>query len=117
MGVRKSLENLNIPNTIFQGVELIYVYIGDQIIITMGNWSNDIEKLELMQKIKENEHNCEIKKSFSGNTKMENLSFWITHKGIRPLNKPLDTIIKITSPKKKWEVGTFIGLLKYYQEM
>ena len=48
---------------------------------------------------------------------MEYLSFWLTQTGIRPLNKKLEAIVNITPPINQKQVGSFIGLLKYYRDM
>ena len=39
------------------------------------------------KKTKDNRLKCNIEKQFFGKTQMEYLGFWVTQKGIRPVNK------------------------------
>ena len=48
---------------------------------------------------------------------MRYLGLLVTHNGTRPINKNLDAIVKMTPPKKKQQVRSFLGLVKYYREM
>ena len=49
-------------NKRFHGFEFIRAYIDDLLIITKGDWSNHLEKLELtLQKLKDNGLKCNIK--------------------------------------------------------
>ena len=42
-------------NEMFLGFEFIQAYINDQLIITKGDWSDHLEKLELtLQKVRDN---------------------------------------------------------------
>ena len=43
---------------------------------------------------------------------MEYLGFWVTHNGIRPINKKLEAIVNMTPPKNTKEVRAYIGLVK-----
>ena len=84
MGVSNSPEIFQEKiNEMFRGFEFIQGYIDDFLIITKGDWSYHLEKLELtLQKIKDNGLNCNIKNSFFGQTEMEYLGFWVNHTGI-----------------------------------
>ena len=90
-GISNSLDIIQEKmNEIFRGFEFIRAYIDDLLIITKGDWSNHLEKLELtLQKLKDNRLKCNIKKSFSGQTEVEYLCFWVTRTGIQPTNKKL----------------------------
>ena len=63
-------------NEIFRGFEFIQAYIDDLLIVTNGDWSDHLEKLELtLQTLKDNGLKCNIEKSFFGQTEMEYLGF------------------------------------------
>ena len=50
-------------NEMFCRFEFIQVYINDMLIITKGDWSDQLEKMEpTLQKHKDNGLNCNIKK-------------------------------------------------------
>ena len=71
----------------FGGFELIRAYIYDLLIITKGDWSDHLVKLELtLQNIKDNRIKCNIKKSLFGQYDMEYLGFWVTWNRILPIN-------------------------------
>ena len=89
-------------NEIFRGFEFIQAYINYQLIITKGDWSDHLEKLELtLQKLKDNGLKCNIKKSFFGQIEMEYLGFWVTRTRIRPINKKVEAIVNMKPPEKK----------------
>ena len=101
-----------------RGFELIRAYINYLLIITKGDWSGHLEKLELpLQKLKDKRLKCNIKRSFLGQTEMEYLGFWVPWKGIQPRNKKLEAIINMISPTSTKQVRTFIGLVNYYRDM
>ena len=64
MGVCNSQEILQAKmNIIFHGFEFIISYIDDPLIITKGNWSNHLNKLELVpQNLKDTKIKCNIGK-------------------------------------------------------
>ena len=84
----------------FHKFEFIRAYIDDLLIITRGDWSDNLERLELTpQKIKDHGLKCNIKKSILGQTEMKYLGFWVIQTGIRPINKKLEAIVNMTPPK------------------
>ena len=48
---------------------------------------------------------------------MEYLGFWVTRTGIRPVNKKVEAIIKMTPPKNQKQVRSSIGLVNYSRDM
>ena len=105
-------------NEMFRGIEFIRAYIDYMLILTKGDWSDHINKLELvMKKLTANRLNYNIKKSFLGQTKMEYLSFWVTRTGIQRVNKQLEAIVNMTPPKTQKQVCSSIGLVNYYMDM
>ena len=56
-------------NEMFHGFDFIWEYINDLLIITKGDRSDNLTRLELIQqKLKDNGLKCNIKKSFFGQT-------------------------------------------------
>ena len=63
-------------NKMFRGFEFIRAYIDDLLLITKGDWSDHLNKLEqFLQKLKYNELKCNTEKQFFGKTQMEYLGF------------------------------------------
>ena len=87
-------------NKMFHGLEFIRAYIDDLFIITKGDWSDHLNKLEWVpQKLKDNKIKCNTNNSFFGQTQMEYMGFWVTQNGIRPVNKRVEAIVNMTPPK------------------
>ena len=56
-------------NELFDGFEFICTYIDDLLILTKGDWTDRVQKLELtLNKLKGKVLKCYIKKSFFGQT-------------------------------------------------
>ena len=77
MGVRNSPENFQEKiSEIFYRFEFIRACIHDLLIVTRGDWSDNLENLELtLKKLKDKRLKCNIKKSFFEHTEMEYLVF------------------------------------------
>ena len=55
---------------------------------TKGYWTDHLQKLELnLSKLKEKKLKRNIEKSFFGKTEMEYLGFWVTHDGVKIIDK------------------------------
>ena len=46
---------------------------------------------------------------------MEQLGFWVTQKGIRPVNKKVEAIVNVMPPINIKQVRAFVGLVNYYR--
>ena len=56
-------------------------------IITIGDWSDHLNNIELVMKnLRANRLKCNIKRLFSGQTDMEFPGLWVTRTGIQPVN-------------------------------
>ena len=87
-------------NKIFCGFEFIRAYIDCLLIITKGDFSDHLEKMELtFQKLQDSELKWNIEKSSFGKTGMEYLGFWVTRTGIQPVNKKVESIVNMTPAK------------------
>ena len=77
-------------NDLFHEFEFICAYIDAILILTKGDWTDHVQKLELtLNKLKEKVLRCNIYKSFFGQTKMEYLGFWVTCDGFKPTNRKI----------------------------
>ena len=86
----------------FRGFKFIRAYIDDLLIITKGDWSDHLDKLEqTLQKLKDNGIKFNIEKSSFGKTEMEYLRFWVARTEIWPINKKVEYVVNMTPPKNK----------------
>ena len=100
--------------------ELDYVrtYIDDLLVITTGNWTDHLDKLEqVLIRLQAAGLKCNAKKSFFGKPEVEYLGYWITRKGIQPLPKKVLAISNIKTPTTTKEVRSFVGMINYYRDM
>ena len=99
-------------------LNLSEAYINELLIITKGDWSDHLEKLEItLQKLKYNRLECNVERSFFLQTEMEYLGLWFTRTGIRPINKKVESILNMKPPKNTKEFSVFIGIVKYFRDM
>ena len=70
-----------------------------------------------LQNLKDKGLKCNIEKSFIGKTEMEYLGFWVTWTGIKPINKKVESMVNMMSPKNTKEVHASIGIVNYYRDM
>ena len=88
-------------NDLFHGFEFICAYIDDLLILTEGYWTDHVKKLELtLNKTKEKRCKYNIEKLLFRKTEIEYLGFWVTHNGVKPINKNIEAITntKPTTP-------------------
>jgi RNase H-like domain found in reverse transcriptase len=48
---------------------------------------------------------------------VEYLGYWITRKGIQPVQSKVEAILKIKAPTTRKELCHFIGIVNYYRDM
>ena len=86
--------------------------------ITKGDWSNHLDKLELLIKnLIANGFKFNIEKAYFRQTKMEYLGLWVTRIGIQRINDKIEAIVNMMPPKNQKQLRSFIGLVDYYRDM
>ena len=84
---------------LFHGFEFIRAYIDEILILSKGYWTYHLHDLELTQnKLKGKVIKCNIEKLLFGQTKMECLVFWVTHNGVKSINKKIKAITNMNPP-------------------
>ena len=58
-----------------------------------------------------------IAKSSFCQTELEYLGFWISRKGIQPLTKKVEALLKIATPTNRKQVRAFLGMVNFYRDM
>ena len=89
MGVDNSLEIFQHKmNDLFHRFEFIRAFIDGLLVVTKGGWTYYVQNMELtINKLKEKILKFNIEKYFFGQTEMEYLGFWVTHDGVKPIDK------------------------------
>ena len=57
------------------------------------------------------------KKSFFAKDELEYLGYWVTRKGISPMPRKVDAMMRIEDPKTRKQLRAFIGMVNYYRDM
>ena len=119
MGVANSPEFFQQKmNDLFHGFEFIRAYIDDLFILTKGDWTDHVHKLELtLNKLNEKGLQCNIEKFFFTKTEMEYLGLWVTRNGVKPINRKIEAITNMKPPTSQREAWKFIGVVNYYRDM
>ena len=103
---------------LFDGMEFVRAYIDDLLILTKGDYSEHLQKLEeVLMRVQEAGLKINAPKSFFARAELEYLGYFITRDGIKPMPKKIEVIQKIVAPKNKKELRCFIGIVNYYRDM
>ena len=103
---------------LMEGLNFVRTYIDDLLCLTKGSFEDHLEKLErVFSRLQKAGLKINAKKSFFARSELEYLGYWITRKGIQPLPKKVEAILKIDAPKTRKELRSFIGIVNYYRDM
>ena len=79
-------------NDLFHRFEFICAYIDKLLILTKVDWTDHVQQLELtLNKMNEKGLKYNIEKAFFGQTEMEYLVFWVTHDGVKPISRKIES--------------------------
>ena len=97
------------------GLDFARAYLDDLLIISRGSFDEHLEQLEqALTRLAEAGLKINASKSSLCRGELEYLGYWITWKGIRPVTKKVDAILRMKTPSKRKELRKFIGLINYY---
>ena len=100
------------------GLEFARAYLDDLLIISKGDFEEHLEQLEAaLTRLSEAGLKINASKSSLCRTELEYLGYWITRKGIRPVTKKVEAILKLKTPTKRKELKRFIGMINYYRDI
>src|SRR5210317_1214655 len=100
--------------------DLVFVrtYIDDLLVITSSSFEDHLEKLEqTLTRLQTAGLKVNISKSKFAKTELEYLGYYLTRKGIRPLNKKVSAINNLDTPKNRKGLRKFIGMVNYYRDL
>ena len=85
------------------------------LIFKNDNWTDHIDRIELtLNKQKGKGLKYNIKKLLFTQTEMKCLSFWVTHDGIEPINRKIESVNNIKPPTSCKVVRKCIYVISYY---
>ena len=87
------------------GLEFVRTYIDDLLVITKGDFSDHLSKLErVFRRLKESNLKVNATKSFFARPELEYLGYWIIRSGVQPLPKKVKSIMQLAPPTSKREL-------------
>ena len=100
------------------GLEFARAYLDDLLIISKDDFEEHLEQLEAaLTRLSEAGLKINASKSSLCRTELEYLGYWITRKGIRPVTKKVEAILKLKPLTKRKELKRFIGMINYYRDI
>jgi hypothetical protein len=108
----------NVMTKLTQGMDYIKTYLDDLLILTNKTFNNHLTKLEMvLDRLSTAGMRVNASKSKFFSEQIEYLDYWITRKGIQPIHKKVEAILKIKAPTTRKELRQFIGIVNYYRDM
>ena len=84
------------------GIEFARAYLDDLLVISKGTFEEHLAYLEkVLTRLQEAGLKVNVSKSSFCKDELEYLGFWITRKGVQPLTKKVEAILKIATPKTR----------------
>ena len=97
------------------GLEFVRIYLDNILCITCDMFKKHLKQLEqIFIRLKSANWKVNLRKSALAKTELEYLGYWITRKGIKPVNAKIEAFQKIKPPRNKRDLRRFIGMINYY---
>jgi hypothetical protein len=108
----------NVMSKLTQDMEDVKAYLDDLLIPTNKSFNDHLTKLEIvLARLSTAGMRVNASKSKFFTEQIEYLGYWITRKGIQPVQSKVDAILKIKAPNTRKELRHFIGIVNYYPNM
>ena len=105
-------------NKLFAGFEYIQSYIEDLLIVSKGSFKDHLQDLDtVLEKLETAGLKINATKSNFATHELEYLGYWISRDGIQLLASKIEAIKKMTMPKNRRALRSFIGMINYYRDM
>jgi hypothetical protein len=100
------------------GLEFARAYLDDLLVLSMHTFDEHLKHIELvLHRLLEAGLKINSSKGYFCRDEVEYLGYWITRDGIRPVNKKVEAINNIATPKTRKELRRFIGMVNYYRDL
>ena len=108
----------NVMTKLTQDMEYVKAYLDDLLILTNKSFNDHLTKLEMvLARLSTAGMRINASKSKFFAEQTEYLGYWITRKGIQPVQSKVEAILKIKAPTTRKELRHFIGIVNYYRDM
>jgi hypothetical protein len=72
---------------------------------------------EVLRRIRQAGLKINAKKSFFARSELEYQGCWVTRKGIQPMPKKVDAMMRLEEPKTRKQLRGFIGMINYHRDV
>ena len=101
-----------------EGLEFVRCYLDDLLILSNGTYDDHLSKIDtVLQRLQQAGLKTRAKKCAFAMPELEYLGYHVSRKGIKPLYKKVQAMLKIQTPKTVKQLQSFIGLVNYYRDM
>jgi Reverse transcriptase (RNA-dependent DNA polymerase) len=101
-----------------QDMEYVKAYLDDLLILTHKSFNDHLTKLEMvLARLSTAGMRINASKSKFFAEQIEYLGYWITRKGIQPVQSKVEAILKVKAPTTRKELRHSIGIVNYYRDM
>ena len=105
-------------STLMADLEFARTYLDDLLALTKSTFEDHLMKLELMlERLQNAGLKVNADKSTFCATEIKYLGYIITRKGIKPVKKKIDAILKIQAPQNVRQLRRFLGMVQYYRDL
>ena len=103
---------------LFEGLNMVCVYINNMIVITKHNFKDHMKLVEnFLQKLTGSRLKVNANKTFFRRTETEYLILWVSKEKVRDLSSKLFSIKSIEAPTKVHEACQFVEIVNYYRDI
>ena len=101
-----------------QGLDFVRCYIDDVLMVLKNSFLDHLFKLdEVLRRIRQAGLKINAKKSFFAGSELEHLGRWVTRKGIQPMPKKSDAMMRLEEPKTRKQLRRFIGMINCHRDV
>jgi hypothetical protein len=103
---------------LMRGLDFVRVYIDDLLVVSKGSFFDHVFKLdEVLRRVRLAGLKINARKSFFAKSELEYLGYWVTRKGIQPMPKKVDAMMRLEEPKTRKQLRGYIGMVNYYRDI
>jgi hypothetical protein len=112
MGVSSSADVFQERMTeLMRGLDFVRCYIDDVLMVSKNSFLDHLFKLdEVPRRMRQAGLKINAKKSFFARSELEHLGCWVARKGIQPMPKKADAMMRLEEPKTCEQLRGFMGI-------
>ena len=102
-------------SAIFEGIQDLFIYMDDLLIYSKSQEDHEKTVEEVLKRLHENGIAISLHKCEWNRQEVDYLGYRVSEKGLLPLPKKVDAILKIEPPKKQKDLLAFLGAANFWR--